>query len=131
LNCFHLGERAFHSRSLSPTQHGCAALQKRTRGGAPHQQSNPTSEITPSRTSAFHSRTRPRPANPSGASRANTHLSFFHVLTRAQRKRVHFCPKHRLGFCAICVCISSSSSSGSRRASIRRARVSRGRRRCE
>jgi hypothetical protein len=30
------------------------------------------------------------------ASRAHPHLSSLHVLTRAQRTRVHFCPQHRL-----------------------------------
>ena len=43
---------------------------------------------------ASHSRT--RPANPSRASRAHPHLNSLHVLTRAQRTRVHLCPKHRL-----------------------------------
>jgi hypothetical protein len=40
--------------------------------------------------------TRPRTANPQGASRAYPHLSSLHVMTRAQRTRVHFCPQHRL-----------------------------------
>jgi hypothetical protein len=56
----------------------------------------PTSEIAPRHTSAFHSHTRPRPAHPSGASRAHQHLSSLLVLTRAQRTRVNFCPKHWL-----------------------------------
>jgi hypothetical protein len=34
------------------------------RGGAPHKDSQPISEITPLHTSAFHSRTHPRPAHP-------------------------------------------------------------------
>jgi hypothetical protein len=66
------------------------------RGRAPHKESKPTSEITPPHMSAFHSRTRPRPAHPKGASRAHTHLSSLHVLSRAQRTRVHFCPLHWL-----------------------------------
>jgi hypothetical protein len=32
MNCFHLGGRAFHSRSLPPTQYGCAALHKSPAG---------------------------------------------------------------------------------------------------
>jgi|AntAceMinimDraft_5_1070358.scaffolds.fasta_scaffold23067_2 hypothetical protein len=63
------------------------------RGEAPHEKSQPTSEITPPQASAFHSRTRPRPAHPSGASRAHPHLSSLHVLTRAQRTRMHIYPK--------------------------------------
>jgi hypothetical protein len=66
------------------------------RGGAPHKESQPSSEITPPHTSASHSRTRPRPAHLEGASRAHPHLSSLHVLTRAQRTRVHFCPQHWL-----------------------------------
>ena len=46
--------------------------------------------------SAFHSRTRPRPAHPSDASRVHPKFSSLHVLTRAQRMRLHFCPKHWL-----------------------------------
>jgi predicted RNA-binding protein associated with RNAse of E/G family len=61
------------------------------RGGAPHKYRQPTSEIKPTHTSAYHSRIRPRPAHPSGASRAHPHLSSLHVFTRAQRTRVHFC----------------------------------------
>jgi hypothetical protein len=45
-------------------------------------------------TGAFHPRTRPRPAHPSGASRVHSHLGSLHVLTRAQRTRVHFYPQH-------------------------------------
>jgi hypothetical protein len=51
--------------------------------------SQPTSNITPPHTSSFHSRTRPRPAHPSGASRGHPQLSSIHVLTRAQRTRVY------------------------------------------
>jgi hypothetical protein len=86
----HLGGIAFHSRSLPPTQQGFAALHKTSARGAPHKESQPTSEITPPHTSAFHSSTRPRPAHPSGASRAHPHLSSLHIFTRAQRTRVHF-----------------------------------------
>jgi hypothetical protein len=32
MSCFHLGGRAFHSRSLPPTQKGCAALHKSSAG---------------------------------------------------------------------------------------------------
>jgi len=65
-------------------------------GGSPHKESQPASEITPPHMSVFHSRTRLRPAHPSGASRAHPHLSSLHVLTRAQRTRVHFSPHHWL-----------------------------------
>jgi hypothetical protein len=34
MNCFHLGGRDFHSRSLSPTQQGFAALHKSSAGSA-------------------------------------------------------------------------------------------------
>jgi len=47
-------------------------------------------------TGAFHSRTRPRLANPPGASSAHPHPSSLHVLTRAQRTHLHFCPRHWL-----------------------------------
>ena len=96
MNCFHLGWRAFHSRSLPPTQQGCAALHKNLRGGAPNKENQPTSEITPPHASAFHSHPRPRPAHSSTAKRAHPHLSSLHVLTRAQRSRVHFHPQHWL-----------------------------------
>jgi hypothetical protein len=38
-NCFHLGGRAFHSRSLPPTQQGYAALHKNPRGSATQEKS--------------------------------------------------------------------------------------------
>jgi hypothetical protein len=75
--------------------------------GASHKESQPTSEITPPHTSAFHSRTRPRPAHPSGESRAHQHHSSLQVLTRAQRTRAHFFPQNRL----LCRLISFNSSS--------------------
>ena len=57
-------------------------------------------------TSALHYRTSPTHQ----AHRAPTYTSALsHVLTRAQRTRVHFCPQHWL--LSIWVCISSSSSS--------------------
>jgi hypothetical protein len=65
--------------------------------------------ITSPHASAFHSRTRPRPAGPSGALPAHPHLSSLHVFSRAQRTRVYFFPQHWL-LCHL-VCLSSSSSS--------------------
>jgi hypothetical protein len=63
------------------------------RGGEPHKESQPTSEITPPHTSAFNSRTRPRLANLSDASRTHPHLSSLRDLTRSQRTRMYFFPQ--------------------------------------
>jgi hypothetical protein len=73
-NCFHLGGMAFYSRSL-PTQRGNAELNK-TPAGKRH--TNKANQLQTSRhphRSFFQSRTRPRPANTSGAQRAHPHLS--------------------------------------------------------
>ena len=57
-------------------------------------ESQPTSEITPPHASAFHLRTRPRPAYLSGSSRADPSPDFLRVFTRAQRTSMHVYPKH-------------------------------------
>jgi hypothetical protein len=50
---------------LSPTHTtNLRGATQNLRGGAPHKESQPTSEITPPHTSGFHSRTRPCPAHP-------------------------------------------------------------------
>ena len=66
------------------------------RGGAPHKESEPTSEITLPYTSAFHSRTQARPEHPSGTSRAHPLLSSLHVFTCMQSTHTHLCPQHLL-----------------------------------
>ena len=72
MNCFHLGGRAFHSRSLPLTQQGCAALNKTPAGERHTKKASLLQRSRHHHTSAFHSRTRPRPAHSSDASRAPT-----------------------------------------------------------
>ena len=72
MNCFHLGGRAFHSRSLPLTQQGCAALNKTPAGERHTKKASLLQRSRHLHTSAFHSRTRPRPAHSSDASRAPT-----------------------------------------------------------
>jgi hypothetical protein len=88
MNCSHLGKRALVSRSLPRTQQGCAALNKIP---AWERHTKKVSLLQRSRqphTSAFHPRTRPRPAHSSGASRARLHLSsLLHFNSRATHAR--------------------------------------------
>jgi hypothetical protein len=95
MNCFHLGVET-STPALSHPHNKVSRRCKNLRGGAPHKESQPTSEITPAQTVAFHSRIRPRPAHPSGVSRAHPQLSSLHVFTRVQRMRINFCPQHWL-----------------------------------
>jgi hypothetical protein len=81
----------FHSRSLPPAQKGCTGLNK-TSAEERHAKKANLVERSPPHTSAFHSRTRPRLAHPSGASRAYQHPSSLHILTRTHRTRIHLCP---------------------------------------
>ena len=89
MNCFHLGGRAFHSRSLPLTQQGCAALNKTLAGERHTKTAGLLQSSRHLHTSAFHSRTRPRPAHSSDASRAPTHTyALFHVFdSRATHAR--------------------------------------------
>jgi hypothetical protein len=88
MNCFHLGGRAFHSRSLPPTQKGRAALNKPPAGERHAKKANLLQRSRHLHTSAFHSRTRPRPAHSSGASHAHHTCALFHVFdTRATHAR--------------------------------------------
>jgi hypothetical protein len=80
------------------------------RGGAPHTESQPTSEITPFHTSAFQSAALTHAPFSHQAHRGPTHTSGHFTFLFARSARA-YTPYRRIGFCAIWVCTSSSSSS--------------------
>ena len=80
------------------------------RKGAPRQESQRTTKIMPPYTSAFHLRTRPRPAPTHHAHRAPTHASALIIFLLARKARA--CTSAwSIGLCAIWACVSSNSSS--------------------
>ena len=83
--------------SIFPHTHTkcCTALHKTSAGERHTKKANLHQRSRHPHTSTSHFHTRPRPAHPLGASRAHLNLRSLHVLTRAQRTRLRFCPRHR------------------------------------